>query len=112
MGHMKRKNLRPSAESDFLGEHLPYEIDMFRATMAIIASPSTIASSDEGTVTAIGNAVLEAFCLHARIIHEFLRYDESCDFDPRWFTNESYKLEGKDYIPGDLLRKLNTQIAH
>jgi hypothetical protein len=57
------------------------------------------------------NASIVAFLNSSRLLIEFFRNKEACDFDPRFFTKSTYELKKKfirDSIPGTI----NAQISH
>jgi hypothetical protein len=57
------------------------------------------------------NVLIESFCIHARNLIEFLRVDDHCDFDPRWFAAKGYELQ-PGFIDGRLIGMIAAQIAH
>jgi hypothetical protein len=88
-------------KEEFLKEHLPYEVDMLRATYSLLQTASP---------NAVGFALIESFCVHARNLIEFSKIKKSCNFDPRWFT-ENLKLD-KRFVDGGALVKITEQISH
>jgi hypothetical protein len=52
-----------AADQDILGHHLPYKFEMLQGTHA------TLAKSVHDTI--IYNALMESFCIHARLLIEF-----------------------------------------
>ncbi|MCK1390648.1 hypothetical protein [Bradyrhizobium sp. 1] len=99
----KSKNITAAQKQEFWEEHLPYEIDMMRATfaIAITGSPSQ----------AVHNAMVESFLLHCRNIIEFFKYNPPCDFSPTFFTDGTFKLN-KTFVNAKLYDKINQQISH
>jgi len=88
---------------EFFGEHLPYEINMFRASYLLLGT---------GLLGAVlNNALIESFCVHARNLIEFFKTKDSCDFDPRAFTVQAYALN-KRFIGDSILPKITNQISH
>jgi hypothetical protein len=96
------KKPAPHLKEEFFTQHLPYEIDMLRATYEF-ARASRSAPEHE--------ALVESFLMHARNLIEFFQDRPSCDFDPRMFTGGSYQLN-KDFIADQVLPRINRQISH
>jgi hypothetical protein len=96
------KKPAPHLKEEFFSQHLPYEIDMLRATYELARAPKPAAEHD---------ALAESFLMHARNLIEFFQDRPSCDFDPRMFTVGSYQLN-KDFVAEQVLPRINRQISH
>jgi hypothetical protein len=96
------KKPAPHLKEEFFAEHLPYEIDMLRATYELVRASKPPAEH---------SAVLESFLMHARNLIEFYKDKPSCDFDPRMFTVGSFQLN-KDFIADSVLPRINKQVSH
>lgn len=100
---MAKKKPQPEKIMEFFQRYLHYEVWMLRSTYdLLIQSRSDIV---------INNALIESFCIHARNLIEFFKNHKSCDFDPRWFTNNNFRLK-RTFVRDGLVRKINTQISH
>jgi hypothetical protein len=93
--------------TDVFNEHIPYEIDMLRETYRMLETPPTI--------DALKNALLEAFCVHARSLLDFfvcqrVRQNDviASDFVPGFTPQVNDKGEPLKTIRA----KLNKQIFH
>jgi hypothetical protein len=86
--------------TDILQHHLSYEISMLLATYLRLEQPQ----KDD----VIKNALIEAFCVHARLLVEFVSNQQGVR--AREFT-DSQHAPGTNIRP-ELITKLNTQIAH
>jgi hypothetical protein len=106
----KWESVTEQQRADFWEEHLPYEINMLRASIKAVTSSRPFVSDDGKIRWAIKNAT--AFCIHARNLIEFFGLKKRCDFDPRWFTLDSYRVEEKNFVGETLVTKLSTQIVH
>jgi hypothetical protein len=82
-------------------EHLHYEIDMLVATFERLPAVSD---------SAMANALIESFCIHARNLHDFFLGRRGAKAET--FATAAYKAYIAGAISSDLDRKLNTQIAH
>ena len=85
---------------EFLGDHLPYEINMLRSTFTCLSL---------GVFTgALQNALIESYAIHARNLLEFFCRDSNA-----WPVTElcdvSYTPMAR---PQSLFRKISSQIAH
>ena len=89
---------------EFFTEHLPYEINMLRATYALLQTGGLL-----GPIVA--NTLIESFCVHTRNLIEFFKTKDSCDFDPRDFASPGYELN-KRFIGDSILPKITNQISH
>jgi hypothetical protein len=96
------KKPAPHLKEEFFTQHLPYEIDMLRATYELARTSRPAAEHD---------ALTESFLMHARNLIEFFQDRPSCDFDPRMFTTGSYQLN-RDFISDQVLPRINRQISH
>jgi hypothetical protein len=96
------KKPAPHLKEEFFTQHLPYEIDMLRATYELARVPKPLAEHE---------ALAESFLMHARNLIEFFQDRPSCDFDPRMFTVGSYQLN-KDFVAEQVLPRINRQISH
>jgi hypothetical protein len=85
-------------------EHLPYEINMFRALFAAL-----LYGVPKDSLTS--NAYIESFFLHARNLINFFKNDTDCGFDPRYFTDSRYEPIGR-LVPDKLQRRINHQVPH
>jgi hypothetical protein len=96
------KKPAPHLKEEFFTEHLPYEVSMLRATYELARATKPAAEH---------NALVESFLLHARNLIEFYKDRPSCDFDPRMFTNASYRLN-KDFVSDALTARIHRQTSH
>ncbi|WP_292631546.1 MULTISPECIES: hypothetical protein [unclassified Novosphingobium] len=92
---------RKAANKDILGHHLPYEFHMLQGTHAMLAN------REHDTI--IANALIESFCIHARLLIEFFENKQGCK--AKDFTDGTYAAAHLELL-GHLKTKLNTQIAH
>ena len=99
----RKKKVTDVAVKQFFLRHLPYEISMMRELHPELSSGNFS--------TLIHNAIVEAFLVHARNLIEFLKNKETCDFDPRLFTNPGYEPNG-NFIKLTLQSKINQQVSH
>lgn len=90
-----------ATDQDILGQHLPYEFEMLQGTHSILAKG--------GHDTIIANALIESFCIHARLLIEFFNNKQGCK--AKEFTGGTYTATHVGSL-GDVGKKLNTQIAH
>src|SRR5271154_3221288 len=85
---------------EFLGEHLPYEIDMLRATFTCLCM--------RVFTGALQNGIIEAYAIHARNLLEFF-----CKDGNAWPVDELCDAAYKPMSPPKhVLKKINSQIAH
>jgi hypothetical protein len=99
----KPKNITAIQKRDFWEEHLPYEIEMMRATYQLAM---------QGSATqAMHNAMVESLLVHCRNIIEFLKYNPPCDFSPTFFTESTFRIN-RNFINKSLYDKINQQISH
>lgn len=92
---------RKAANKDILGHHLPYEFHMLQGTHAMLAN------REHDTI--IANALIESFCIHARLLIEFFENKQGCK--AKDFTDGTYAAAHLELL-GHVKTKLNTQIAH
>jgi hypothetical protein len=95
-------------EIEIIQEHLPYEIDMLRATYQLLVATSPPAE-------VIKNALIESFCVHARSLLDFFenRANKSDDYAAQNFTSGFSVRINTSIDPLYTLRqKLNKQIFH
>ncbi|WP_282949535.1 MULTISPECIES: hypothetical protein [unclassified Sphingopyxis] len=93
---------KQATNEEILGEHLPYELWMLRETDARLKSPP------EDYV--LRNALIEAFCIHARQLLEF--FDNKQGKHAKDFTGGNYAAAHLSGLTRSERDKLNTQIAH
>jgi hypothetical protein len=86
----------------FAHEHVSYELDQLGA-MALRPTPPTD--------TVLGNAVLEAFLVHARLLHEFLAREPVFPDDVRAATFLPTWL-GEEALTKPQLDNINKRIMH
>jgi hypothetical protein len=106
---LKRSRIRKHTGTDqqyeyCLHEHLPYEINMFRALFTALAL-----GLPKDSLTR--NAFIESFFIHARNLIAFLKNDSDCGFDPRYFTKTNYN-PNTSFVPTKLWKKIIHQVAH
>ena len=82
--------------------HLPYEISMLIATFQRL-EPGV-------TDVVISNALIESFCIHARSLLDF--FQDKQGVGASVFCRAAHVAFAGGSPPDDLIRKLNTQIAH
>jgi hypothetical protein len=88
----------------FLFEHYTYEIDMLRASKCML---------DYNNGTALGNALYESFCVHARALNDFFTKPPSQDDAvASHFTETPFVPSTSCPIGSDLKTKINKQVAH
>ena len=56
---------------DFLGYHLPYEVEMLRATHILLRHGIPLVAGDKDWKQLIANVFIKSFCVHARNLIEF-----------------------------------------
>lgn len=90
-----------TTDDEFLGEHLFYEVQMLQGTYLELQKA--------GYNHIVTNALIEAFCIHARQLVEF--FNNKQGRHAKEFTGGSY--EHTHLAPvDDVAKRLNTQIAH
>jgi hypothetical protein len=87
---------------ELLTEHIPYEIRMMRFAMFSLLENRQRCDLEQ-------NALIEAFCLHARTLIEFFK--DKYRFGPIDFTVPGFRLQ-KRFIGDSALARLNEQVAH
>jgi hypothetical protein len=95
---------------DKLQHHLRYEINMLNASYALIYQIRAVLERGDASDSqkwAAQNAMIEDFCLHARLLLEFF-YDRKQNSASR-LSVPAYRRPDR---PKDLVQKLNNQIAH
>jgi len=96
---------------DFFTHHLPYEYDMLRGAAALLAQLPLPSKTEKAEITIQRNSLIESCGIHARNLIEFFKNKDSCDFEPRYFTEQGYKLK-KSFVRSTLVDKINYQISH
>lgn len=91
-----------ATNEEILREHLPYELWMLRETYARLKSPP----ADD----VLRNALIEAFCIHARQLLEFFENKQA--LHAKVFTGGIYEAAHLSGLTNSDRDKLNTQIAH
>ena len=97
----------------YLAEHYIYEINMLRGLHQ--ALPSAIINRNKGTLEAcIANALIEAFCIHARSLLDFYQcISKQDDVVASDFTLAgSFAPNATVQLPPDIRTRMNKQIAH
>ena len=84
----------------YFEEHLFYEIWMLNETYKLLDLPTATISN-----AVIGNALIESYCCHARILIEFFDKKHGADY----YTTAPYERSDKYK---KLNRKINNQISH
>lgn len=95
-------NPTQATNEEILGEHLPYELWMLRETYKRLNFPA------EDVV--LRNALIEAFCIHARQLLEF--FDNKQGKHAKEFTGGHYVAAHLTGLTKSERDMLNTQIAH
>lgn len=90
-----------ATDQEILGHHLPYEFSMLQGTFVVLAK-------DEHD-TIITNALIESFCIHARLLIDFFNNRQGRRAND--FTGGTYTATHVGSLT-DVKTKLNTQIAH
>ena len=98
-------------------KHLAYEIDRLAEIYALLAGPDTFgfSSLSKGIQDTMKDALIVAFCIHAKNLIEFLtRKPEQHHAASADYTNPSYnRWEIKHGSSAHALRgKLNNQLSH
>jgi hypothetical protein len=84
-----------------IGYHFVYEVEMLKSTFALLQN-----GADSQV---IANALIESFCLHARILVDFFKGHGGAAAAE--FADGYEPFKGGN-IRAELITKLNTQIAH
>jgi len=88
--------------TDAFDEHINYEIQMLQFTFTKIQE-----------LAVETNAMIEAFCIHARNLDEFFEENGKQDtLKARAFTRDTYAPFPRDKRRDDLIRKIHKQISH
>lgn len=90
-----------ATDKEMLGHHLAYEFEMLQGTYSMLAN-----DLDDKIIT---NALIESFCIHARQLIEFFNNKQGRKAEE--FTGGTYAAKHVGSL-GDVVKKLNTQIAH
>ena len=90
-----------ATDEEILRHHLVYEFDMLQGTYLEL--------DKGGHNQVISNALIEAFCLHARLLIEF--FNNRQGRQAKEFTGGTYNAAHINSL-GSAKKKLNTQIAH
>jgi hypothetical protein len=96
------KNPLPAQKEEFFTEHLPYEITLMRETYPLLLVPRP---------WAVHNAVIVAFLNSSRLLIEFFKNKQSCDFDPRMFTKPTFQVNTR-FVRDSIMPIMNSQIMH
>lgn len=91
--------------------HVGYELDMLVYTfdkLILVQHPIVRRSFQAGQV----NALVEAFCIHARNLHEFFQGSRADTLKANMFADGQYKPRPNDPEPKSLISKVNKQISH
>lgn len=91
-----------ATDEEILGEHLPYELWMLEETFTRL--------NQSKTDVVLTNALIEAFCIHARQLLEF--FENKQGRKAKEFTGGSYAAAHLGALTKLERDKLNTQIAH
>ena len=89
------------SDEELLSHHLRYELEMLVETRKLLASPQD---------TVVGNALIESFCVHARVLIEFFRKPNGASK----YADSGYKSFSKATKTSlkEWQQKLNNQVAH
>jgi len=88
--------------TDAFDEHINYEIQMLQFTFTKIQE-----------LAVETNAMIEAFCIHARNLDEFFEENGKQDtLKARAFTRDTYAPFPRDKRRDGLIRKIHKQISH
>ena len=87
---------------EILREHLPYELNMLRSTFERLR--------DGVADGVLRNALIESFSIHARSLIGFFNNEQGVKASS--FTDGVHVLFRAGHVDGNVVRKLNTQIAH
>ena len=74
----------------------------------LLGEPLVPRSSRAGQV----NALIEAFCIHARNLHEFFQGSRTDTLKANTFADSRYKSRPNDQERKTLISKINKQISH
>ena len=97
----------------YLAEHYVYEINMVRGIYRTL--PSAIAKRSKGELEACtANALIEAFCIHARVLLDFYKcVSKKDDVVASDFTQSgSFTPIATAKLPPDIRTRMDKQIAH
>jgi polyphosphate kinase len=92
-------------------KHVGYELDMLVYTFdkLLLVERLVERSFQAGQV----NALIEAFCVHARNLDEFFQGSGRADtLKAQTFADSRYKPRPNDKERKDIMRKINKQISH
>lgn len=90
----------------FLDEHYVYEVNMCRETYRLLASPGDMWN---------GNALMEAFAIHARCLLDFYGCQPKTGDDvvaSEFTPTGTFTAPATSAIPADMRRRINKQIPH
>ena len=90
-----------ATDLDIRGHHLPYELWMLQSSYLRLAKCRL--------EPVIANALIESFCIHARLLIEFFSNQQGCRAEE--FTGGVYMAVHLGSLRKEVV-KLNTQIAH
>ncbi len=105
----RKLNDSPEGLIEMFTRHLPYEMDMLRVTYLMLSTPGAKLWFTEYVL----NALIEAFCVHARNLFEFYSATNSLKEETvaaQHFTTNYQAFP--DGLPGRIIGKLNAQITH
>jgi hypothetical protein len=91
-------------------KYVGYELDMLVYTFdkLLLVEPLVRRSFQAGQV----NALIEAFCIHTRNLHEFFQGCRADTLKANTFTDSRYKARPNDKERKTLMGKINRQISH
>ena len=91
-------------------KHVGYELDMLVYTFdkLLLVEPLVRRSFQAGQV----NALIEAFCIHARNLHEFFQGSRADTLKANTFADNNFKPRPIDQERKTLIAKINRQISH
>jgi len=91
-------------------KHVGYELDMLVYTFdkLLLVEPLVRRSFQAGQV----NALIEAFCIHARNLHEFFQGSRADTLKANTFAVNNFKPRPIDQERKTLIAKINRQISH
>lgn len=90
---------KDATPTELIAEHVPYEFNM------VIATYGKLTAGEPDTV--LRNALIEAFCLHARCLIDF--FNGRKGIAAAEFTDKTYRPFKSGQFPDALVRKLNQQ---
>jgi hypothetical protein len=106
---MARQPSHQPSPNDLLGHHVNYEIEQMVASLQMLGSVKVPEGWQPQAAwqKALNNALMESFCVHARVLFEFFNKKKGA----RQYTEAAYKpFKGVD--TSTWVRMLNNQVAH